>query len=321
MQAQRTSQQPGQQQNGLAVPQPGRMPIPAQVNGASPRIASSLPQGNVPPGGRPLPQSQGMHNGMAANMTTQSGQVRGNQQTQMHPYLQNQQRMPGQTSSDPARVLMEANRVQEQQRMMQQQRQFQGQPNGSNGAPTPHGNINQAAQSSPGLMGNIQPNGIASSPNHNQNSQRNSSSPGRIAAAHSKQLSTGFAPILAQIQTQIRTAYPNMTPEQVTQMATHQLNQHLMKQNSQVGSNLQANSNAAQAPAQQQNMNYNPQMNPQVYAQVMRSQQAHQQSRMGADANGTRPESRGTGTPRPNIPTNGSSQSPNPVHAQVASTS
>ncbi|MGI4815486.1 MAG: hypothetical protein ACRYGG_19410 [Janthinobacterium lividum] len=374
LQAQKAAQQAGQQQGGLGVPQPGRMAMPPSMNGSSPRLASSLPHNSTTqPGGRPLPPSQAMLNGMMPTGPNQNNQMgarpgMGVPQGQIQSYVQGQQqRLPPQNGPD--RVIMEASRVQEQQRLMQQ-RQYQTQANGVNGvngpSPSPHNNLNvqqspQQLQPNMPMLGNMQMNGKPN-PAIGVNGQQRSSGSPMPNPVQNQQLSSGMTPLLNQISSSLRAAHPNLPQEQIQKMATTHLNQHLRNQNSQAG-NSHSNIPHPQQQQQQQQQHqqqqqqqqhqqqqllqqqqqhqqqqqqqpqpqavgvgYNqPPMSSHAYAAYMRTQQASQQGRQGGEGSSARPESRG-GTPQTKSqngapPPSGSSQSPRPPLAQMASSS
>lgn len=351
--AQRASQHMGQQQTGSTLPQPGRNPASAMMNGTSPHLTSSLPNNQMPPShpnqNRLPPPPHPAVNGLPMNVPqVHNGQLGprgiGIPQAQMQTHMQGQQRVPQQAGSD-MRVYMEANRLQlEQQQYLQQQQQQQQQrrqqqANGQNASSTSPGSgtLNVPSQSnSSAMIANIQATNGVPSPAINGVSgpPGPSTSPLLENLMHAQPLSSGMVPAVNQISNSIKARHPQASPEQVNKMTTETLkNQYRVVQSqSQAAMLAAAGSNAShhaanlQLPSQQQAMvngpSGTPSINPQIYAQMMRTQQSHQQSRSGGNGmNGARPPSRG-GTPQMHRSSSsvqvGPSQSPRPPQAQMA---
>ncbi|KAL9120968.1 MAG: hypothetical protein Q9187_002477 [Circinaria calcarea] len=351
--AQRASQHMGQQQTGSALPQPGRNPASAIMNGTSPHLTSSLPNNHIPPShpnqNRLPPPPHPAVNGMPMNVPqVHNGQLgprgSGIPQAQMQPHMQGQQRMQQQAGSD-MRVYIEANRLQheqqqylqQQQQQQQQRRQQQSQANGQNASSTSPGagTVNVLSQSNPSAMiASLQAtNGIPSPAiNGVSGPPGPSTSPLLENSMQAQPLSSGMVPAVNQISNSIKARHPQASPEQVNRMTTETLQYRMVQSQSQAamlaaaGSNTSHHAANLQLPPQQQAMvngpNGAPSISPQIYAQMMRNQQSHQQSRSGGNGmNGARPPSRG-GTPQMHRSSSsvqvGASQSPRPPQAQMA---
>ena len=357
---QKVSLQTGQQQSGSNAPQPGRLPPSSSMNnGTSPSLASSMPVGQLPVGhpaaNRHVMSSQPMMNGVQMNGVPPNGQtiVRGGgvPQAPMQPQMSGQQRIPSQSGPD-MRIMMEANRVQqEQQRYLQQQRQQQHpQPNGHsrNSSSPSNASISAMTANNSAILANFQSaNGITSPPIMSALAPPRPSASPRMTNAVAMQpqtLSSGMVPAVANIVSQIKASHPQASPEQVNKMATDSLNQYRMLHQAQaitaaVGNPVNMsggphNNSSIHVPSQQQAMNGvggAASLNPQVYAQMMRSQQSSQQNRNGSNAinamngingvNGGRTPSTGVTPPTHRTGSTGQtgpSQSPRPPQAQMA---
>ena len=284
---------------------------------------------------RPLPVSQGAMNGAPPNagqihVPQMAGRGGGVPQAQMQSYVQGQQMVPPQHTPDNMRVIMEAQRLQDQQRVIAQQRQHYPQPNGQDTLQsTPSmGNLNMAPQPSAAMIANYQAANGKMSPAGNGPSgiPRSSASPHMAHAVQAQQLSSGMVPVVSQISSQLKSRHPQATADELRAMTADSLNHQLRAQNAQAATQAAAgmatNSGVNLAPpTQQPGLGYNaPMMNPQMYAQFMRNQQEMQSHRNGgSEMNGGRPPSRG-GTPqmRNGNPPGGANQSPRPPQAQIA---
>lgn len=281
---------PNQQQmmNG-----PGRAPNAVPHNPNAPAANSS----NGVPNGGPSGISNGMPNGVPQNIGVNQTRphVQGMQgsngsvNSQMPPNpmamkmmpqsgaqqnVGNRPNMPMQASPDNARVIREANRLQEQQRILQSrqqqapqhplqqqqppqpqnqqqqlsqqpqqpQQQFHNQPQfvpqGSNSPnlnmPSVNGTPNNQA-----MIAAIQASGgMQSPPFHNTTPQGVSTPSPRMGQPNP--LSSGVVPTISNIQSQIQRSNPNMPIEQVNKLATDRLHQYQQQRMSQVAMNAAA---------------------------------------------------------------------------------
>ncbi|KAL5003886.1 chromatin modification-related protein eaf1 [Aspergillus recurvatus] len=290
----RAGQMPNQQQMMNA---PGRAPNAIPHNPNAPSVTTSTPNGlpngisnplaNGMPNGVPQgvgvnqarPHVQGMHgsggpvnnhmppNPMAMKMMPQAGVQQNNGP---------RSNMPMQASPDNARVIREANRLQEQQRILQSrqqpqhplqqqqspqqqnqqqqlpqqpqqaQQQFHAQPQfvpqGSN---SPNLNMPTVNGNNPAMMAALQAGGGMQSPSfHNTTPQGVSTPSPRMGQPNT--LSSGAVPTtISTIQSQIQRSNPNMPLEQVKQLTTERLHQYQQQQQqrmSQVAMNAAAGS-------------------------------------------------------------------------------
>ncbi|KAL4906517.1 chromatin modification-related protein eaf1 [Aspergillus multicolor] len=290
--AARAGQMPNQQQMMNA---PGRGLNPMPHNPSAPSVATSTPNGL--PNGMPNPLANmpnGVPQGVGVNQARPhvqgmqgTGGVVNNQMPpnpmamKMMPQAGMQQNngarpnMPMQASPDNARVIREANRLQEQQRLLQSrqqppqhslqqqqapqqqnqqqqlpqqsqqaQQQFHAQPQfvpqGSNSPnlnmPTVNGTPNN-----PAMMAALQAGGgMQSPPFHNTTPQGVSTPSPRMGQPNP--LSGGAVPTtISAIQNQIQKGNPNMPMDQVRQLATEQLHRYSQQQRmSQVAMNAAA---------------------------------------------------------------------------------
>ncbi|PTU24951.1 hypothetical protein P175DRAFT_0554208 [Aspergillus ochraceoroseus IBT 24754] len=280
--------------------QQAMMNAPSRTPNGMPHNPAAPPMGGNPPNGVPngLPNGipNGIPNGMPQNVGVQQGRphVQGMQasggpvNSQMPPnpmaikmvpqsgMQQNSGPRPGipvQASPDNARVIREANRLQEQQRILQSrqqqqhaqqqqqapqaqqqqlppqqaqsqpaQQQFHAQPQfvapGSNSPnlnmPAVNGTPNNAA-----MMAALQAGGGMQSPSfHNATPQGVSTPSPRMTQPNL--LSGGVVPTISSIQNQIQRSNPNMPIEQVNKLATDRLHQYQQQRMSQVAMNAAA---------------------------------------------------------------------------------
>lgn len=341
----------------------GRNPNGAPQNSANPGMSGGTPNGmpnGMPPGvgvnqarpasmqgvtGGPAVNGPMPANGMAMKMMPQSGM-------QQAPGAR--PGMPMQASPDNARVIREANRLQEQQRMLQSRQQQQVQPQqaqqafhnqqqfGAQGSHSPNlnmANVNGAANN-PGMVAALQAGGGMQSPSFH-NAQGVSTPSPRMGQPNP--LSSGVVPTISNIQSQIQRNNPSMTPEQVNKLATDRLHQYQQQRMSQVAMNAAAGNigamqNNFQGPhdgnfqqPSQHGMNGGVQMHQtQGYSPMMRVSQNGQQNRVGAGnspaMNGAVPQQSRSSTPQTQRggnaqagPKGGSNKSPHPPQAQIAS--
>lgn len=359
--AQRAGQMPNQQPMMNAPP--GRTPNGMPHNGA-PGMPNGAPNG-VPNGiaagvgvnqGRPM---QGMPAGapvngpmppnpMAMKMMPQAGMQQG---------AGGRPGMPMQTSPDNARVIREANRLQEQQRILQsRQQQQQPQPQqaqqqfhnqqqfGPQGSHSPNLNMPNVngAPNNPAMMAALQANGGMQSPSFTNGTPQGVSTPSP-RMGQPNPLSSGLVPTISNIQSQIQRAHPNMPPEQVNKLATDRLHQYQQQRMSQAAMNAAAgNIGSVQANYQvspdvnfhqsQAGTNGGPGMQvPQAqgYSPMMRVPQSAQQNRVNVGnspaMNGAVAQQSRSATPQAQrtnsaqgAPVPGASKSPNAPPAQTA---
>jgi chromatin modification-related protein VID21 len=224
-------------------------------NSTSPGTSTSLPVG--PPNGlpsnnnnnqpRPHPSMQGMPNGGPVNgqMPPGSMTMKMVPQTGMQQQMNGRVGMPPQTSPpDNARVIREANRVQEQQRLLQsrqQQHQFQGQPysqQGSHSSPNMT-NVN-GNPSNPAMLSALQSTNGMGSPSYQNPSLAQNVSSVSPRMGQPNPLSSGVVPTISNLQSSIQRSNPNMSSEQVNKLATERLHQYQQQRMSQVAMNAAA---------------------------------------------------------------------------------
>lgn len=346
---------------------PGRNPNGMPQNSANQGMSGGTPNGmpnGIPSGvgvnqGRP-PAMQGMPSGPSVN-----GQMPPNGVAmKMMPQSGIQQgagARPGMTmqgSPDNARVIREANRLQEQQRMLQsrqqQQQHQQGQPQqsqqqfsnqqqfGPQGSHSPSPNMASVngVPNNAGMVAALQTGGGMQSPSFH-NAQGVATSSPRMGQPNP--LSSGVVPTISSIQSQIQRNNPNMTPEQVSKLATERLHQYQQQRMSQVAMNAAAGNVGAVQPNYQAPHDGNFQQQPQHglnggmqvhqaqgYSPMMRVPQNAQQSRMGVGnspaMNGAVSQQSRSSTPQTQRGGNaqagskpGSSNNPHLQQAQIAS--
>ncbi|KAJ6172005.1 Chromatin modification-related protein eaf1 [Penicillium chermesinum] len=215
----------------------------ALSNGTPNGISAGLPQGTT---GVNQGRTQAMQ-GMPAGAAPVNGQMASNMPMKMMPQGQMQQSvgarpgMPMQASPDNARVMREANRLQEQQRMLQSrqqqvpqqgQQQFQNQQFTAQGSHSPNLNMaNVNGPSNPAMMAAMQTQGGMQSPSFQGTSQGVSTPSPRMGQPNP--LSSGMVPTISNYQSQIQRANPNLPAEQVNKLATDRLMQHQQQRMSQ----------------------------------------------------------------------------------------
>jgi chromatin modification-related protein VID21 len=321
---------------------PNGMPPGVGVNQGRPHPMQAMPNGG--PVNSPVPS-----NAMAMKMMPQPG---------MQQAMGARPGMPMQASPDNARVIREANRLQEQQRLLQSRQQQQAQPPqqqqqqfqpqfGQQGSHSPNVNVSNVNSNpnNPAMLAALQAAGGMPSPSfHNAAAQGVSSASPRMAQPN--HLSSGVVPTISSIQNQIQRNNPNMSPEQINKLATDRLHQFQQQQQrmSQVALNAAAGNIGAvqsnfqiphdgnfQANAQPGMANGAPTMqNPQTqgYASMMRVPQPGQQNRVpvgnSPSMNGNAQQSR-SATPQTQRSTSvqagpvpGTSKSPHLPPAQMA---
>ncbi|CAL5873791.1 uncharacterized protein PFLUO_LOCUS8073 [Penicillium psychrofluorescens] len=325
--AQRAGQVPNQQQPPQMMNAPNRNANGVPTNPANSGMTGGTPNGmanGMTPNasvnqGRPLPM-QAMPAGAPVNgqMPPNAMAMKMMPQAQMPQAAGARPGMPMQTSPDNARVIREANRLQEQQRILQSrqqqqhpslpqgqpqqtQQQFHGQqqfaPQGSHSPNMNMPNVNNGANNA-AMMAALQAQGGMQSPSFHAGTPQGVSSPSpRINQPNP--LSSGVVPTISTIQSQIQRSNPNLPADQVNKLATERLNQYQQQRMSQQAAmNAAAGSmNAAQAnyqvphdgnfqsPTPQSGLpNGNPAMQVpqnQGFSPMMRVPQTAQQSRVG----------------------------------------
>ncbi|KAJ5172480.1 hypothetical protein N7492_005073 [Penicillium capsulatum] len=260
--AQRSGQLPNQQQQ----PQTAQQAMNGQArannmppNSANANVANGTPNGvpaNMQPNvGVNQNRTQPMQ-GMAATASV-NGQIQANPMAmKIMPQSQLQQNvgarpgMPSQASPDNARVIREANRLQEQQRLLQSrqqqpvpqqqgqpqqvQQQFhnqQFQPQGSHSPNLNMTNVN-GTPNNPAMMAALQGQGGMQSPSFHGNASQGVSTPSP-RMGQPNPLSSGVVPTISNLQSQIQRANPNWPAEQVNKVATDRLNQYQQQRMSQ----------------------------------------------------------------------------------------
>ncbi|KAK2753584.1 chromatin modification- protein VID21 [Arachnomyces sp. PD_36] len=254
--AHRTGQQPNQQPplaNGTPARNPNGMPPSSASPGNSGSLPTGLPNGlptnnNSQP--RPHPTMQNLPNGGPVNgqMPPGSMTMKMVPQAGLQQQMNGRVGMPSQTSPDNARVIREANRVQEQQRLLQsrqQQHQFPGQQTysqpGSHTSPN-LANVNPAP-SNPAMVNAMQSTNGMGSPSFQGPSLAQNVSSASPRMGQPNPLSSGVVPTISNLQSSIQRNNPNMSSEQVNKLATerlHQYQQHQQQRMSQVAMNAAA---------------------------------------------------------------------------------
>jgi chromatin modification-related protein VID21 len=239
-----------------------------------------------------------------------------------------------QTSPDNARVIREANRLQEQQRLLQSSRQQaqqlpqqpgqaqQAQPQFHNqqfaqGSPSPNLNMPNVPNN-PAMLAAMQAQGGMQSPSFHGGTPQGVSTPSP-RMGQPNPLSSGVVPTISHLQNQIQRENPNLPPEQVNKLATDRLNRYQQQRMSQQAAmnaaaggmnNVQTNyqvphDNNFQNPPQPGVPNGNPAMQVpqnQGFSPMMRVPQANQQNRVNVSSspamNGVVPQTSRSGTPQ-----------------------
>ena len=332
------------QQQGLN-PQ-GRTPTSMPPNTANPNMANGTPNG-VPNGlqnaGVNQNRSQPMQ-GMPSAQASVNGQLPANAMAmKMMPQGQMQQPvgarpgMPIQASPDNARVIREANRLQEQQRLLQSRQQGQAQVPQQQGQPqqgqqqfhnqqfTSQGSPNMNMQNvnggpnNPAMMAALQAQqGGMQSPSFHAGTPQGVSTPSP-RMGQPNPLSSGVVPTISTFQSQVQRANPNLSAEQVNKLATERLNAYQQQRMSQQAAmnaaaggmnQVQANYQVPhdgnfQTPQQPGMPNGNPAMQVpqnQGFSPMMRVPQANQQNRVAPTSspamNGAVPQASRSATPQ-----------------------
>lgn len=338
--AQRAGQMPNQQQQQMMNAQgraPNNMPSNSANGGMSNGTANGVAAGMQAGAGMNQNRSQPMQ-GMPNGATPVGGQMA----MKMMPQGQMQQQglgarpgMPMQASPDNARVIREANRLQEQQRLLQSrqqqqqslphqqgqpqqgQQQFHNQQFASQGSPNMNmPNVN-GGPNNPAMIAAMQAQGGMPSPSFHGGTPQSVST----ASPHVGQprpLSSGTVPTISNIQSQIQRANPKLPMDQVNKLATERLNQYQQQRMSQQAAinaaagginNVQANYQIPhdgnfQTPSQPGMSNGNPAMHipqNQGFSPMMRVQN-NQQNRVSVTSspamNGAVPQTSRSATPQ-----------------------
>jgi chromatin modification-related protein VID21 len=258
MVAQRGGQVPNQQQppqQMMNVPGrpnnlPPNAPNGAMVNGTP----NGMPAGMAPNVGVNQARTQPMQ-GMPAGAAPVNGQIPPNPmamkmmpQGQM-PNVGARPGMPMQASPDNARVIREANRLQEQQRLLQSRQQQAPQPPGQpqqaqqqfhnqqfapQGSHSPNINVPNVngAPTNPAMMAAMQAQGGIQSPSFHSGTPQGVSTPSP-RMGQPNPLSGGVVPTISTFQSQIQRANPSLPADQVNKLATERLNQYQQQRMSQ----------------------------------------------------------------------------------------
>ncbi|KAJ5973582.1 hypothetical protein N7481_010792 [Penicillium waksmanii] len=291
------------------------------VNQARPQPMQGMPNGTTPVNGQ-LPA-----NPMAMKMMPQN---------QMQQPVGARPGLPMQSSPDNARVIREANRLQEQQRLLQSrqqqpvphqpgqpqqaQQQFHNQQFAPQGSHSPNLNMPNVngTPNNPAIMAAMQAQGGMQSPSFHGGTPQGVSTPSpRMGQPNG--LSSGVVPTISTFQSQIQRANPNLPAEQVNKLATDRLNQYQQQRMSQQAamnaaaggmSNVQNNYQVPhdgnfQTPQQPSVPNSNPAMQVpqnQGFSPMMRVPQANQQNRVNVTSspamNGAVPQASRSATPQ-----------------------
>lgn len=336
--AQRAGQMPNQQQQQMINAQ-GRAPNSMPSNSANGGMSNGTPNGvaaGMQPGMNPnrTQPLQGMPNGT----TPVSGQMAMKMmpQGQMQQSMGARPGMPLQASPDNARVIREANRLQEQQRLLQSRQQQQqnlphqqGQPqqgqqqfHNQQFAPQGSPNMNMASvnggPNNPAMIAAMQAQGGMQSPSFHGGTPQGVSNPSPHMG-QPRPLSSGTVPTISSIQSQIQRANPKLPMDQVNKLATDRLNQYQQQRMSQQAAinaaaggmnNVQANYQVPhdgnfQTPPQPGMPNGNPAMHipqNQGFSPMMRVPQTNQQNRVNVTSspamNGAVPQTSRSATPQ-----------------------
>lgn len=301
-------------------------------NSGSPGTSGSLstgPPNNHPPNNnnnqpRPHPSMQGMPSGGPVNSQMPPGSMTMKMVPQggMQQQVNGRVGVPNQTSPDNARVIREANRVQEQQRLLQsrqQQHQFQGpQYNQQGSHNSPNMNNVNPNPNNPAMLSAMQGNNGMGSPSYQNPSLAQNVSSASPRMGQPNPLSSGVVPTISNLQSSIQRNNPNMTSEQVNKLATERLHQYQQQRMSQVAMNAAAGNIGAvsgnyqvppdvnmQHPPSQTGMSNGspPVQNSQIqgYSPMMRVSQPGPPNRVGVGSpavNGTMPQQSRSATPQ-----------------------
>lgn len=341
--AQRAGQMPNQQQQMMNAQ--GRPPNNMPPNSANAAMPNGTPNG-VATG---MQAGVGMNQnrtqpiqGMAGGGTPVNGQMANNgmamklmPQGQMQQGVGARPGMPMQASPDNARVIREANRLQEQQRLLQSRQQQQqnmphqqGQPqpgqqqfHNQQFAPQGSPNLNMpnvnGGPNNPAMMAAMQAQGGMQSPSFHGATPQGVSTPSP-RMGQPNPLSSGVVPTISTFQSQIQRANPNLPPEQVNKLATDRLNQYQQQRMSQqaainaatggmggVQANYQVPHDGNFQTPQPGVPNGNPAMQVpqnQGFSPMMRVPQANQPNRVNITSspamNGAVPQTSRSGTPQ-----------------------
>lgn len=308
------------------------MPPSSSSPGASNSLPTAPPNGVAANGNnnqpRPHPSMQGMPNGGPVNgqMPPGSMTMKMVPQAGMQQPMNGRVGMPAQTSPDNARVIREANRVQEQQRLLQsrqQQHQFPGQSYSQQGPHTSPNmtNVNlNGNPNNPAMISALQGTNGMGSPSYQAPSLAQNVSSASPRMGQPNPLSSGVVPTISNLQSSIQRNNPNMTSEQVNKLATERLHQYQQQRMSQVAMNAAAGNigavsgNNYQVPHDVNNMQQTPSQgtmpngsppvqNSQIqgYSPMMRVSQPGPPSRVGVGSpavNGTMPQQSRSATPQ-----------------------
>lgn len=243
--AQQQQQNPNQQQLLNGVPRnPGVIgpnnAVPGLPTGVPNGLPTGLPVNGAPNPARPHTAIQGMPNGGTGTPPMPPGGI----PMKMVPQPGLQQTMnarpgiPLPANTDSARIIREANRVQEQQRLVQsrQQHQFHNQqpfmqqlPQSS--PPLNMQGVNAAPNNTP-MMGAFQAVSAVGSPSFHAPALAQNVATASPRLNHPAPLqATGQAlPSVGSIQNSIQRSHPNITPEQANKLATERLQQYHQQQ-------------------------------------------------------------------------------------------
>ncbi|ODH34004.1 hypothetical protein ACO22_03227 [Paracoccidioides brasiliensis] len=328
VQQQQAAQQQAQLQQHRQMPNQQALP-----NGVPPRTTASAPPNGVlqamaPPAGAGIPngvpvgvaiaQSRAhpgmqMPNGTAVNGMPNTGILKMIPQPGIPQQMNGRPGIPTQASPDNARIIREANRVQEEQQRMVQSRQQQLQnqqqsfipPQGNHSSPnmnmaTMNTNPNNATM----LAFQAAASGVGSPSFHTPSlAQGVSTASPRLNHANPL-VNAGGIPTLSSIQNSIQRSNPNMTPEQVNKLATERLHHIQQQRMSQVAMNAAAGNMGSMQTSYQMHHDANMHQLPhtgmpngagsalqtaqtQGYSPLMRVAQPGQPNRMGVNVNGS----------------------------------
>ncbi|KAJ5112320.1 hypothetical protein N7532_000365 [Penicillium argentinense] len=347
--AQRAGQLPNQQQSSQQAQMmnnQGRAPNNMPPNPGNSGISNGTPNGvsnGMAPGvgvnqGRAQPM-QGMPNGgtpVNNQMPANAMAMKMMPQNQMQQPVGARPGMPMQASPDNARVIREANRLQEQQRLLQSrqqqqvphqagqsqqaQQQFHNQQFGPQGSHSPNLNMPNVngTPNNPAMMAALQAQGGMQSPSFHGGTPQGVSTPSP-RMGQPNPLSSGVVPTISTFQSQIQRANPHMPAEQVNKLATDRLNQYQQQRMSQQAAmnaaaggmnNVQNNYQVPhdgnfQTPQQPGVPNNNSAMQVpqnQGFSPMMRVPQANQQNRVNVTSspamNGAVPQTSRSATPQ-----------------------
>ncbi|KAL9112472.1 MAG: hypothetical protein Q9227_003314 [Pyrenula ochraceoflavens] len=242
----------------------------ANLNGATPLSASAvavnasqpLPNGQFPSSqgqqARSLSMAQGLANGQHqnGNMASNIAAMKSMSQGQMPANLGINR--PQITSPENMRVLIEANRLQEQQRFAAARQQMAAQQAGQQNQQAPQTSpqsqmaaINGASSNhNAAMFAAMQASNGVSSPSLNTNGSNNVMATGSSTSPRmnvGQSLSSGVTPQINRLIQQISQRQPDLSPEEVKRVATQQLVQQHQHQRSMNQAALNAAAGAANA--------------------------------------------------------------------------